>query len=225
MLTPMTVQGLDPARVRQLVLANTVLQRPPHVPELRLHLAEDVIVLWQLLEHELERSGTQPPFWASAWAGGQAVARHVLDQPGLVAGRSVLDLASGSGLCAIAAGMSGAASVTASDIDEFSVAAIRENAAANGVAVHVVQDDLLADEPPDVDLVLAGDVCYERDMAERVLAWLRTCRRRGVEVLLGDPGRAFLPPDVLVEVGRYEVTGDPIMENQGMPDARVYTLA
>jgi predicted nicotinamide N-methyase len=224
MIPSMTVPGLDPARVRRLVLAHTVLQRPPHVPEVRLHLAEDVADLWQRLERELGRTGTEPPFWASAWAGGQALARHVLTEPAVVAGRSVLDLASGSGLCAIAACLAGAASVTASDIDEFSVAAIRENADVNRVVVQPVLGDLLAGDPPDVDVVLAGDVCYERRMATRVLEWLHLCRHRGVEVLLGDPGRAFLPPDVLVEVARYDVTGDPIMENAGVLDARVYTL-
>jgi predicted nicotinamide N-methyase len=224
MLSSMTVPGLDPARVRRLVLVHTVLQRPPHVPEVRLHLAEDVTDLWQRMERELGRTGTEPPFWASAWAGGQALARHVLTEPDVVAGRSVLDLASGSGLCAIAACLAGAASVAASDIDEFSVAAIRENAEANGVVVQPILGDLLAGDPPDVEVVLAGDVCYERRMATRVLDWLHLCRHRGVEVLLGDPGRAFLPADVLMEVARYDVTGDPILENAGVRDARVYRL-
>ena len=221
----MTVPLQDDPRQRRFVLANTRLERPPHVPEVQLLLAEDVTTVWQRTEDELGGPGREPPYWASAWAGGQAVARYLLDHPHVVAGRSVLDLASGSGLCAIAAAKAGASSVTASDIDELSVVAIVENAAVNGVAVHAVLQDVLVAEPPAVELVLAGDVSYERGMAERVFRWLRSCRSRGIDVLVGDPGRAFLPRSGLVEVARYEITGDPTLENAGVRHAAVFTLA
>ena len=221
----MTTPVLDPVWSRELVLTTTVLRSVPYVPEVRLHLAEDVTLLWQRLERELGRTGTEPPYWSSAWAGGQAVARYVLDHPEVVAGRRVLDLASGSGLCAIASVLAGAEHVTASDVDEISVSAIGVNAAANGVAVSPVLRDLVDAEPPGVDVVLAGDVCYERRMAERILGWLRRCRRQGIEVVLGDPGRAFLPKAGLVELGRYEIAGDPMLENAGVRHARAFALA
>ncbi len=217
--------ALDPARRRAFVLANTVLRPAPHVPEVRLHLADDMTLLWQRMEAEAGRTGLEPPFWASAWAGGQAVARHLLATPSVVAGRRVLDVASGSGLCAIAAALAGAGRVDAADIDPFSQTAVEVNAAANGVLVTSAVRDVLATDLAGADVVLAGDVCYERRMAERFLSWLRDCRDRGVDVLLGDPGRAFLPEGALVEVGRYAITGDPMLENVGVTSARVFTLA
>ena len=217
--------ALDPARRRAFVLANTVLRPAPHVPEVRLHLADDMTLLWQRMEAEAGRTGLEPPFWASAWAGGQAVARHLLATPAVVEGRRVLDVASGSGLCAIAAALAGAGEVTAGDIDPFSVTAVELNAAANGVGVTPVLRDVLATDLAGADVVLAGDVCYERRMAERFLEWLRACRDRGAEVLLGDPGRAFLPQGALLEVARYGITGDPMLENAGVTSARVFTLA
>jgi len=215
---------LDPVWSRELVLSSTVVRPAPYVPEVRLHLAEDVTLLWQRLERDLDRTGTEPPYWSSAWAGGQAVARYVLDNPEVVAGRRVLDLASGSGLCAIASALAGAGQVTASEVDEISVSAIEVNAAVNGVSISAVLRDFVAGEPPDVDVVLAGDVCYERRMAERILDWLSRCRRRGVEVVLGDPGRAFLPESGLLELGRYEIAGDPMLENAGVRHARAFTF-
>ena len=214
----------SPARMRELVRAATRAARPQLVPEVRLLLAEDTTALWQRLEEDLGRTGTEPPFWAAAWAGGQAVARHLLDAPGLVAGRSVLDLASGSGLCAVAAALAGAAEVTAADVDPLSAVAIAENAALNGVGVRVVLEDLLAGEPLPVDVVLAGDVWYERRMAERFLAWLRRCRDAGSDVLVGDPGRAFLPREALVEVARYDVAADPSLESGAVTSAAVFRL-
>ena len=210
---------------RAFVLANTRLQRPPYVPEVRLYLAEDVTLLWQRMEEQVGEGGLEPPYWASAWAGGQAVARYLLDHPDLVAGRSVLDVASGSGLCAIAAALAGGAAVTAADIDALSAVAVRENAAVNGVAVRPVVTDVLAGGPSEADVVLAGDVFYERRFAERLMAWVRTCRDAGAQVLLGDPGRAFLPRQDLVEVATYEITGDPTLENAGVRHASVFTLA
>jgi predicted nicotinamide N-methyase len=209
--------------LRAFVVSSTTLRPAPLVPEVRLHLTDDVTALWQRTEAELGGRALEPPFWASAWAGGQAVARFVLDQPGRVAGRTLLDLGSGSGLCAIAAALAGA-SVTAADVDDLAVAAIGVNAAANGVRVRAVRRDLLDDEPPAVDVVVAGDVCYERSMSERALAWLRRARERGTDVLLGDPGRAYLPRQGLTAVTHYAVAADPDLEGPHMTRASVFTL-
>ncbi|GAB7190767.1 methyltransferase [Kineococcus sp. NUM-3379] len=212
----------DPRRA--LVVAHTRPARPELVPEVLLRLTEDTTALWQRLEADGGPAGSEPPFWAAAWAGGQAVARYVLDHPSTVAGRTVLDVASGSGLCAVAAARAGAARVLAADIDELSVAAVAENAALNGVAVEPVLADLLAADPPAVDVVLAGDVWYERRMAERFLAWLRRCRDAGADVVVGDPGRAFLPREALVEVARYDITADESLESAAVRHAAVFRL-
>jgi predicted nicotinamide N-methyase len=206
-----------------LVAATTRVQRPRYVPEVRLHLADDMTLLWQRLERETGTTGTEPPYWAAAWAGGQAVARHLLDAPEVVAGRTVLDLATGSGLCAVAAALSGAARVSGADVDPYAVAALRLNAALNGVAVEPLLADLLDGPPAGAQVVLAGDVSYERTMAGRVFGWLRACRAAGADVLVGDPGRAFLP-EGLVEVARYDIVGDPVLENEGVRRAGVYRL-
>lgn len=179
--------------------------RPPLVPEVTLHLAADVVALWEAIEQASGTAPTDPPFWAAAWPGGQALARHLLDQPHVVAGRSVLDLGAGSGLVAVAAALAGAAQVTASDVDLFAQAAVAVNAAVNGVAPVVVLGDVLGEAPPGVDVVLAGDVCYDRVMSERVLPWLEAARARGAEVLLGDPGRPYVPVDRLVRVATFDV--------------------
>lgn len=176
----------------------------PFVPEVRLHLADDAIVWWARMEAEAGKV-LPPPFWASAWAGGQAVARYVLDHPETVAGRRVLDLASGSGLVAIAAGLAGAAEVTANDIDPYALAAITLNARANGVAVTAAYGDLLDGEGDESQLILAGDVFYSRPLAERMLTFLERVVARGVDVLVGDPGRAYLPSDRLEKVTSYRV--------------------
>jgi predicted nicotinamide N-methyase len=174
---------------RDFVLANTRLLVPPLVPELGLRLADEAVPIWRKTEEELGEMGLPPPFWAFAWAGGQALARYVLDNPGLVQGKRALDFASGSGVVAIAAALAGAASVEASDIDAFALAAIEANAAENWVAVSARGEDLTgADEGWDV--VLAGDVSYEKDMAEAVTDWLDGLARRGATVLIGDPRRA-----------------------------------
>jgi predicted nicotinamide N-methyase len=210
-------------RLRAFVLATTELRHPDDVPEVRLHLARDLTALWARTEAELGRPGLEPPFWATAWAGGRALARYLLDSPDSVAGRSVLDLGSGSGLCAIAAALAGG-TVTAADVDDLSLAAIALNAAANGVSVRRVHRDLLAAEPPDVDVIVAGDVWYERTMSARMLAWLRSARRRGSRVLLGDPGRAYLPEEGLRPVARYPVTADLDLESAAVTHARVFAL-
>jgi len=189
---------------RGFVVANTRLIAPPLTPEIRLRLADEAVPIWKKTEKELGAMGLPPPFWAFAWAGGQALARYALDNPGLARGKRVLDFASGSGLVAIAAALAGAAEAQASDIDAFAVAAIEDNAAANSVAVAARLEDLIgADEGWDV--VLAGDVSYEREMAEAVTAWLASLARRGAAVLIGDPRRTYLALDRLESVIEYRV--------------------
>jgi predicted nicotinamide N-methyase len=189
------------------VRTHTRLAPVPFVPELVLHQAQDVVALWE----QTEAGGTQqpPPFWAFAWAGGQALARYVLDDPGLVAGRSVLDLATGSGLVAVAAARAGADPVTANDIDPLSLAAAAANADANGVSLQLVEADLL-DSEDTYGVILAGDVFYSRAMAARVLPFLRRAASRGTLVLVGDPGRAYLPVDAMIRRATYDV---PVVED------------
>jgi predicted nicotinamide N-methyase len=184
---------------------HTLAARSSLVPEVTLQVAADVVELWEAIEQERGVAPTEPPFWAAAWPGGQALARYVLDEPSTVAGRAVLDLGSGSGLVAVAAALAGAASVVASEIDPFGHAAIAVNAEANGVRPPVVVGDVLGEPPPAVDVVLAGDVCYDREMSERVLPWLEAARARGAEVLLGDPGRPYVPAAKLQAVATFDV--------------------
>ncbi len=182
----------EPTDPESFVRSACPLRPVPQVEEVRLHLARDVLGLWQRTEDE-RGAGQPPPFWAFAWPGGQALARYVLDHPGLVAGRSVLDLGSGSGLVAIAAAMAGATAVTASEIDALAVAAIGLNARVNGVPVPVIAGDVLDGDGDGAQVVLAGDVWYSRSLAERVLGFLERATARGASVLAGDIGRAFLP--------------------------------
>jgi predicted nicotinamide N-methyase len=199
--SPLPSIPVPPAFVR----THTRPDRPSLVPEVTLHVATDVVALWEAIEAERGTAPTDPPFWAAAWPGGQALARYVLDEPATVAGRSVLDLGAGSGLVAVAAALAGAGRVLASDIDPFSHTAVGVNAEANGVGPVVVLGDVLGEEPPAVDVVLAGDVCYDRVMSERVLPWLEVARARGAEVYLGDPGRPYVPTDRLSAVATYDV--------------------
>jgi predicted nicotinamide N-methyase len=187
------------------VRRNTAVARPPLVPEIALNLATEITPLWQASEEALARSAVPPPFWAFAWAGGQAVARYLLDNPEGVAGRRVFDFGSGSGLVAIAAAKAGAVRVTACDIDPFAAAAIALNAALNGVEITVSVADPTDGPGLFNQVVTAGDVCYEQPMAERATAWLRRCAGAGSLVLLGDPGRSKLPRTGLVERARYQV--------------------
>jgi predicted nicotinamide N-methyase len=190
---------------RTFIQAQTRSVRPPLVPEISLLVAADVVALWEAIEVERGSTPSEPPFWAAAWPGGQALARYLLDQPGVVAGRTVLDLGSGSGLVAVAALLAGAASVVASEIDPFGAAAIRLNAELNGVIAIEVVGDVLDDGPPAVDVVLAGDVCYDRVMSQRVLPYLDAARGQGAEVLLGDPGRPYVPTARLTAVATLDV--------------------
>lgn len=188
----------------RFIRANTALLSPPHVPEIALHLADEAHDLWQRTEEELAEIGLPPPFWAFAWAGGQGLARHVIDHPQIVRGRTVLDFASGSGLVAIAAARAGASRVTAADIDPFCETAIRLNAEANGVSIAFDGSDLIGTDAG-WDVVLAGDVFYEKPFADRLVPWFETLSARGAEILVGDPGRSYLPKSGLEKLAVYEV--------------------
>lgn len=210
---------------RQFILDNTRLQTPPHTPELTLHLADEVTPLWRLTEEALAEIGLPPPFWAFAWAGGQALARYVLDHPDLVRGKAVVDFASGSGIVGIAAARAGATRVLAADIDPFCAAALALNAEANGVAAEATDADLLdADPPAWADVILAGDICYEKPLAERVLAWLAAARDAGVTVLIGDPGRSYFPREGLVHLAEYQVPTTRELEDMAVKKTAVWTL-
>jgi predicted nicotinamide N-methyase len=206
------------------IRANTALQPVPHAPEVSLYVADEITPIWKMTETALGALGISPPFWAFAWAGGQAISRYVLDHPELVRGKSVLDFASGSGLCAIAAMKAGAANALACDVDPFCRAAIAVNAEANGVAVGCVIGDLLDDPPPPFDVILAGDICYEKTLSERVLAWLQMARDRGATVLIGDPGRTYFPKKGLVQLAQYEVQTTRELEDFEIKKTGVWTL-
>ncbi len=196
----------------------------PLAPEISLHLADRDRGLFDLAGGEF-RSDHPPPFWAFAWAGGQALARYVLDRPGLVAGRSVVDFASGSGIVAIAAARAGARRVLAADIDAFCGAALALNAEANGVAVAFTDTDLLdAAAPAWADVILAGDICYEKPLAERVMAWLGAARAAGATVLIGDPGRSYFPRQGLTKLAQYEVPTTRELEDMDVKKTCVWTL-
>ena len=207
------------------ILANTRLQPVSHAPELSLWLADEITPIWRLTEEELGEMGVPPPFWAFAWAGGQALARYLLDHPELVAGRRTLDLASGSGLVGVAAMKAGAAHVLCADIDPFCAAAVRLNAEANGVSLDFTDDNLLDRDPPEVDLICAGDVFYEKPMADRVIAWLKAARARGADVRIGDPRRSYFPKRELVQLAEYEVPTTRELEDQAVKRSGVYRFA
>jgi predicted nicotinamide N-methyase len=190
------------------------------VPEVQLRVADDVVALWEAMERA-GGAGEDPPFWAAVWPGGQALARAVLDAPELVAGRSVLDLGSGSGLVAVAAFLAGAVEVVASEVDPYGRTAVAVNAELNGVGPLRVVGDLLGGPPPAVDVVLAGDVCYDREMTERVLPFLASARAAGAEVLVGDPGRPYLPAERLAPVSVHLV---PETEGEGLRRTTVWRL-
>lgn len=205
------------------IAANTRLMPVPHAPEIMLHLADEATALWQKTEDELGEIGLPPPFWAFAWAGGQALARYVLDHPDIVRGRRVLDVATGSGLVAVAAAKAGAAQVTAVDIDAFCEVAVGLNAAANGVAVAAeTRDPIGSDEGWDV--ILAGDICYEKSMTEAMLGWLGPIAAAGRTVLIGDPGRTYLPKDRLERLAEYEVPVTRELEDLEIKRTSVWRL-
>jgi predicted nicotinamide N-methyase len=212
---------VDPAL---FVRRSTAVVTPPLVPEIRLHLATEITPIWRASEESLARGAVPPPFWAFAWAGGQPLARYLLDHPDTVAGRVVLDFGSGSGLVAIAAAKAGARCVLAAEIDHFAVAAIAANAALNDVVVEARTADPIDTTDPRWQIVTAGDVCYERDMADRVVPWLRALARRGCLVLLGDPGRAYLPKEGLRKLACYTVPTSRELEESDTRDGIVWQV-
>lgn len=222
----MKVLSIDQTLIgrRAFILNNTRLQAPPHTPELTLHLADEITPIWKLTEEALAEIGLPPPFWAFAWAGGQALARYILDHPAIVSGKRVIDFASGSGLVAIAAMKAGAARALAADIDVFCEAAIGLNAEANGVEVAFTDVNLLDTPPPVADVLLAGDICYERPMAEAVMAWLAQGRVAGAAVLIGDPGRTYFPKGGLVKLAEYQVPTTRELEDRAVKRTSVWTL-
>ena len=215
---------LTPANAPDFIAANTRLQTVPHAPEISLWLADEITPLWRLTEEELGAMGLPPPFWAFAWAGGQALARWLLDHPAEFAGKRVIDLATGSGLVGIAAMKAGAASVLAADIDPFCAAAVAANARSNGVEIAFTEANLLDAPPPPVDLICAGDVFYEKPMAEAVLAWLKQAQANGSRVIVGDPGRTYFPKSGLTLLAEYTVPTTRELEDQEVKRSRVWSL-
>lgn len=208
----------------QFIRENTRLLAPPLVPEVRLHLAEESLTIWRKTEEELAELNVPPPYWAFAWAGGQALARYILDNRELVAGRSVVDLGSGSGLTAIAARLSGAERVVAADIDALALAAIGLNARVNGVDIATRGDDLLAAGPERFEVALVGDLFYERALAEAVLAYARAARAQGTLVLVGDPRRSYFPKDAFTQVAAYAVPVTRELEDAEIKHTAVWQL-
>jgi predicted nicotinamide N-methyase len=205
-----------PVPALALIRAATRLAPVPLVPEIRLRQASDPISLWEHTELAAGRTGLAPPFWGFAWPGGQALARYLLDHPEVAAGQQVVDIGSGSGLVAIAAALAGAATVTAYDTDPVAVEVIAVNAAANGETITAICADVLDDAAlpaTGTGLVLAGDACYQRDLASRVMGFLLRARARGAAVLIGDHGRAYLPRDRLVPLAAYDVPGLAAVED------------
>lgn len=209
----------------KFIRENTTLMAPPLVPEVQLQLAHEAVPLWQKTEEELGEMGLPPPFWAFAWAGGQALARHVLDHPDLVKGKRVIDLASGSGLVGIAAMKAGAASVLAADIDAFSVEAIALNAETNGVSLEPTARNLLDQPAADCDVILVGDLFYEKDLASKVFGWLEDAESRGIVTLIGDPGRSYLPREKLKKRGEYKVQVTRDLEDAEVKLTSVWRLS
>jgi predicted nicotinamide N-methyase len=216
-------QRLDPRDAKAadaFIRANTKLISPPLVPEIRLHLAEESLPIWRKTEEELGEINVPPPYWAFAWAGGQALARYILDNPGAVKEKSVLDLGSGSGMTAIAARLAGARRVLAADIDALAIAALRLNAGANRVEIDATVDDVLASTPARYDLVLVGDLFYERELAERVLAFIEAAAALGALVLIGDPKRSYFP------AGRFTLAAEyPVPVTRELEDAEIKRTA
>ncbi len=211
----------DPAA---FILANTRLQAVPHAREISLWLADEITPIWKLTEEELGELGLPPPFWAFAWAGGQGLARWVMDNPQVFAGRTVIDFATGSGLVGVAAMKAGAAHVLCADIDPFCQAAVALNAQANAVTLDFTGRNLLDAPPPPVDVICAGDVCYEGPMATRVMDWLRQARARGTRVLIGDPHRTYFTADGLTFLAEYQVPTTRELEDFAIKRSSVFSL-
>ena len=206
------------------IRAHTRLGRPPLTPEIQLWLAAEATALWEASEAFLEETGLPPPFWAFAWAGGQALARYVLDRPEVVLDRRILDFGAGGGLVAIAALQAGAAAALAVDVDPFAAAAVRMNGAANGCRPNALTADATSLDPAEFDVVLAADVCYDRRQSEPASAWLRRAAAADVTVLIGDPGRTYLLKDGLTPVADYVVPTPKDLERESMTPTRVWRL-
>ncbi len=213
-----------PAEAEAFVAAQTAIARPALVPEIPLHLATEITPIWQATEAWLGEQGIEPPFWAFAWPGSQALARWILDDPARVAGKRVLDFAAGGGLAAIAAAMAGASRVEAAEIDPLAHAATRLNAALNGVAVLEAPGDVVG-SPGRWDTVLAGDVCYEAPMTRHILPWLRGLAAAGAEVILADPGRAYVPRQGLEPVARFRVPVTRELEDRDEREVTLFRLS
>ena len=203
---------------------NTSVMAPPLVPEIKLHLAHEAVPLWQKTEEELGEMGLAPPFWAFAWAGGQALARYVLDHSDRVENLRVLDLATGSGLVAIAAAQAGSASIAATDIDELATTAAGMNASLNQVRLEIKLADILDQHPPSADVILVGDLFYEKTLAMRCLAWLRQAQEQGARIFIGDPGRSYLPKGELEKLAEYNVPVTRDLEDAEIKKTAVWQL-
>ncbi len=217
-------QRQDPDRQSRVsfLRANTKLLVSKLVPEIKLHLAEESLPIWEKTEEELGEMNVPPPYWAFAWAGGLALARYVLDNPALVADKRVLDLGSGSGLVAIAARRAGAAEVLAADIDPFASAAALTNAEANGVHLRVTEEDILDTTPGDIDVVLVGDLFYERDLSARVISFMERTATTGAPVLVGDPRRSYFPAERFISIASYDVPTTRELEDREIKHAAVW---
>jgi predicted nicotinamide N-methyase len=224
-MTPATPIPATIAGRRAFIAANTRRQRPPHLGEIELHLADEITPIWRLTEEALQEIGLPPPFWAFAWAGGQALARYLIDHPEAVAGKRALDFAAGSGLAGIAAMLAGAREVLCADVDPYCEAAVALNTAANGVTCAYTGEDLLEAPPPAwAEVILAGDICYEKPLAERVLAWLAEARARGATVLIGDPGRSYFPRTGLIRLAEYQVPTTRELEDMAVKKTAVWAM-
>lgn len=208
---------------KAFIQAETRIIQPPHVPEISLYLASEAVPLWRRTEEELDEIGLPPPFWAFAWAGGQALARYILDQPEIVRGKACLDFATGSGLVAIAAMKAGASAVEAVDIDAFALAAAELNARLNGICLDLTCADKIGDKIAQT-VILAGDVCYDRDMTNRLLEWLQPLADQGRTILIGDPGRAYLPKGQLLHLASYQVAVTRDLEDSEVKRSSVWQL-
>ena len=214
----------DPNSVNAFIRANTRPTAPPLVPEIVLQLADESVPIWQKTEDELGQINVPPPYWAFAWAGGQALARYILDHPEICRGKRVLDLGSGSGLTAIAAKKAGARDVIAADIDHLALASVLLNATANGVAVEITAEDLLANPPIAFDVVLVGDLFYERQLADRVLTYIEAASRLGAAILIGDPQRNYFPVGRFSAVAEYQVAVSRELEDSVLKKTVVWRL-